>query len=176
MDLQTLKYSDENDKSYGLTGMAAALVMLDAQDILDSISIDMPDGHNIVFSNDFCLISNPRFSAKTVWNEALKQFHISSAILISNIMCRNYVQRRQKLSHDVEYALRRFIRQTALDYCSLDKDEADQIFDNSFSYFDRIYSYAQVHEILNEFASQIIRRRQMTAGEIFEQLRMISMF
>lgn len=172
---RTLKYCDEKDKSYGIAGMAVALVVLDGDDYIDSLSLDEPDGHNISFSNEFFFISNPAFSAKTAWNELLKQFQLTAAMLISNLMCRNYVQHRHRLSHDIEDTLRRFIRQQAQEYCSLDTDEADNIYDKSIAYFDRIYSYAQVHEIVDSFVSSLDARRQMSAQEVMESLSRLSM-
>ncbi|MDE5594150.1 MAG: hypothetical protein K2I89_01060, partial [Muribaculaceae bacterium] len=59
--------------------------------------------------------------------------------------------------------------------CSRDEDESDMIFEKSLNYFDRIFSYARVHEIAHEFASAIVKQRSMSAQEIIEQLRQLSM-
>ena len=42
-----LKYRDERDKTYGLTGMAIAMVMADGEDMLMQVSLDAPAGEEI---------------------------------------------------------------------------------------------------------------------------------
>jgi len=170
-----LKYIDEKDKSYGLAGMAISIVVLDGEEYLNAMSIDAPADQSIEFSNDFYFIGNPRFSAKIAWNEMLKHFQLSAGMIISNLICRNYVQHRHKLSSDIINEIKKLMRDEARENCSLDEDESDALFEKSLNYFDRLFSYARVHEIANEFASTIIRQRRMSAQEIIEQLRQLSM-
>lgn len=170
-----LKYTDEKDKSYGLTGMAISMIVLDGEEYLSGMSIDAPVGEGVELSQDFYFIGNPRLSAKIAWNEILKHFQLSAGMVISNVMCRNYVQHRRKLSPDVVAYLKDFVREEARENCSLEDDESDMIFEKSLNYFDRIFSYARVHEIAHEFASAIVKQRSMTAQEIIEQLRQLSM-
>ena len=60
-----LKYRDNRDKTYGLTGMAIALVMADGEDMLMQVSLDAPAGEGITFTPDFLFTeANPRYSAK----------------------------------------------------------------------------------------------------------------
>lgn len=173
--MEEFKYKDERDKSFGIAGMAISVVALDGEDYIDSISIDTPDGHSFTFSNDFFFINNPRFSAKIAWNEMLKQFQLTSAMLLTNLICRSYVQHRRKLSHETIESLREFVRSYGDEYFSLEKDEADNIFDKSLSYFDRIFSYSQVHEIASDFADTLIDQRQMSVREMASHLRSLSM-
>lgn len=171
----SLKYTDEKDKSYGLTGMAISMIVLDGEEYLSGMSIDAPVGEGVELSQDFYFIGNPRLSAKIAWNEILKHFQLSAGMVISNVMCRNYVQHRRKLSSELVARLKDFVREEAKENCSLDEDESDMIFEKSLNYFDRIFSYARVHEIAHEFASAIVKQRSMTAQEIIEQLRQLSM-
>lgn len=170
-----LKYIDERDKGYGLAGMAISMVALDGEEYLESMSLDAPAGECVEFSHDFYFVGNPNLSAKAAWNENLKHFQISSSMMISNIVCRNYVQHRHKISSDVVDQLRKVVREEARENCSLEDDETDEIFDKSFSYFDRLFSYARVHEIANNFVDAIIKQRRMSSSEIIEQLRQLSM-
>lgn len=170
-----LKYNDERDRSYGLTGVAISLVALDAEDYLDCISMDAPVGNSIEFSHDFFFVTGPAFSAKTAWNERLKHFQVVAGMVIANLMCRNYVQHRRKLSADMLKNLRDFVHEEGESVCSLDRDETDDIFDRSVSYFDRLFSYARVHEIANDFAGNLVRQRTVSAQEVIERLRQLSM-
>ena len=158
-----LKYTDEKDKSYGLTGMAISMIVLDGEEYLGGVNIDAPVGERVELSQDFYFIGNPRLSAKIAWNE------------ISNIMCRNYVQHRRILDSDLVKYLKEFVRDEAKENCSLDEDESDMIFEKTLNYFDRIFSYARVHEIAHEFASSIVEQRTMSSQEIIEKLRQLSM-
>ena len=170
-----LRYTDEKDKSYGLTGMAISMVVLDGEEYLNGLSIDAPTGEGIELSQEFYFVGNPRLSAKTAWNEMLKHFQLASGMVISNVMCRNYVQHCRKLSKDIIEELKIFMRDEAQANCSLEDDEIDMIFDKTLGYFDRLFSYSHVHDIANEFAGTIVRQRQMTSQEIVEQLRHLSM-
>ncbi|MDE6703864.1 MAG: hypothetical protein K2K00_09345 [Muribaculaceae bacterium] len=171
----SLKYTDEKDKSYGLTGMAISMIVLDGEEYLSGMSIDAPVGEGVELSQDFYFIGNPRLSAKIAWNEILKHFQLSAGMVISNVMCRNYVQHRRKLSSELVALLKDLVREEAKENCSLDEDESDMIFEKSLNYFDRIFSYARVHEIAHEFASAIVKQRSMSAQEIIEHLRQLSM-
>ena len=166
---------DEKDKSYGLAGMAISLVALDGEEFLNGMSIDAPVGEGVDLSQNFYFIGNPRFSAKIAWNEMLKHLQLSSGMVISNVMCRNYVQHRHKLSSELIEALKEFIREEAKENCSLDEDESDMLFEKSLRYFDRLFSYSRVHDIAHEFAETIVRQRRLSSREIIEQLSQLSM-
>lgn len=170
-----LKYNDERDRSYGLTGVAISLMVLDAEDYLDNITMDAPVGSSVEFSHDFFCFNSPAFSAKSAWNERLKHFQVIAGMVIANLMCRNYVQHRRKLSSDTIKSLRNFVREEGESVCSLEKDEADEVFDRSVSYFDRLFSYARVHDIANEFAGNLVAQRTVSAQEVIERLRQLSM-
>lgn len=165
-----LRYSDEQDRAYGLAGMAIALFVLDGQKYINSISIDVPVGQSIDFSEDFYFVNNPKFSAKIAWNENLKHFQLSAGMILSNIICRNYVRHRHKLSSDVINDLKRIVCEDAASDCSLDKDESDMMFSNSLQYFDRLFSYSTVHEVARDFVDAIGRRRSLSSQEVIENL------
>ena len=86
-----LKYRDNRDKTYGLTGMAIALVMADGEDMLMQVSLDAPAGEGITFTPDFYFQGNPRYSAKLAWNQMLKQLSLVTGMMIGNVMCRSYL-------------------------------------------------------------------------------------
>ena len=66
-------YKNEDDKCYGLTGMAIALVVFDGEDYLTTINLDAETSKEMMdFTDDFYFSGNPEFSAKNVWNQILK--------------------------------------------------------------------------------------------------------
>lgn len=169
-----LKYVDEDDKVYGLTGVAISVVALDADSIIESLSLD--DDESVEFSRYFEYVSNPRVSPRIVWNEMVKHFQVLTAMRIANMMCRNYVRHRRKLSSEIARLLKECNRRDGVDGYQLDADEADVIFDKNYNYFDRLFSYSQIHQSANEFAEVLRRQRKMTVSEIIDQLRAISSF
>lgn len=170
-----LRYVDEKDRSYGLAGVAISLVTLEGAEFLSNMSIDAPTGEGVQLSQDFYFIGNPRMSAKIAWNEILKHVQLSSGMVISNVMCRNYVQHHRKLSSDLIRTLKDFIKEEARESCSLDDDESEILSDKLIKYFDRVFSYSQVHDLAHEFADTIVNQRQLTAREVIDQLGRLSM-
>jgi hypothetical protein len=59
----TLQYKDEEDRAYGLAGMAISLAALDAIDNVTSVSIDT-EGPMVTFSEEFYFSGSPTVSPK----------------------------------------------------------------------------------------------------------------
>ena len=94
-----LKYIDEEDKSYGVAGMAVAIMVFDGENLLSSISLEAPANEAMVFTSDFYFSGNPRLSAKYSWNRLLEHYQLSIGMLIANIMCRNIVLHNTSISN-----------------------------------------------------------------------------
>ncbi|MDE6097347.1 MAG: hypothetical protein K2G24_00500 [Muribaculaceae bacterium] len=166
-----LKYRDEQDKTYGLTGMAIALVMADGEDMLVQMSLDAPAGEGMRFSPDFYFRGNPRYSAKLAWNQMLKQISLLTGMLMGNVMCRSYLIDRSRLSDEVIDRIKAIIRSEAVEECSLDNDEVDNLFRSNFNYFDRIFNHQAVASIARSFALELQSRRTLSGKEILDNLR-----
>ncbi|MDE6137464.1 MAG: hypothetical protein K2F97_08320 [Muribaculaceae bacterium] len=171
MDNSLLKYKDERDKSYGVAGMAIAVVAYDCEDMLASVSMDADPGHAIEFGSEFYFNGNPRLSAKIAWTELLKQFRLATGLLVANAMSRNYVQHRRRLSFDTEKALREIIHACgAEDETQLDDDEIDAVIERNFEFFNRLFQMQAVHEAAHSLASQLVERRTLTPAEVVDRL------
>lgn len=168
---QKLKYRDERDKTYGLTGMAIAMVMADGEDMLVQLSLDAPAGEGISFTPDFYFQGNPRYSAKLAWNQMLKQLSLVTGMMIGNVMCRSYVQDMQRLSDEVLRQLKDIVRSEGSEACSLDSDETDNLFRRNFNYYDRLFSHRVVADIAHNFAGELQSRRVFSACEVLDHLR-----
>lgn len=55
----TFSYTSEDDKCYGATGMAIAVVVYDSEDMLASISLDASPEHMLEYVDDFSLPAIP---------------------------------------------------------------------------------------------------------------------
>ena len=100
MENDKLKYADERDKSYGIAGMAIAVVAYDSESMLASVSMDAEPGHAVEFGSEFYFSGNPRLSAKIAWTEIIKHFRLATGLLVANAMSRHYVQHRRRLPAD----------------------------------------------------------------------------
>lgn len=170
-DTSSLKYSDERDKAYGLVGMAITLVACDGQELLAHISLDGDADNDFEMSHEFFYRGNPRMAAKYMWDSDVRHLNIAARMILGNAVCRAYVLRgRRELSGDQRRAIRDVLREVAAENCALVKEEADSVFDDSFSFVHRLFSHVGVHSIADSFSEELRRRRTMSAAEVVELL------
>lgn len=167
MDLN-LHYSDESDKSLGIAGMAIALVACDSESVLASVSLESGE-ETFDFSQDFFFSGNPRQSARIAWNELLRQFQIASSLLLGNVFCRARAGGHAPEADVLDF-VRDFIAAEGREYCSLDDDEIQTVYDKYLHFHTRLFSHPGVLSVARDFATVLRMRRSMTAGEVFEQL------
>ncbi|MCC8113135.1 MAG: hypothetical protein LUD17_00205 [Bacteroidales bacterium] len=163
-------YSDEEDKSFGLTGMVISLNIYDQYSMLREVSMDRPDGEGIAFTPDFYFDGNPRMSAKIAWNEMVRQYQMLTGMVLGNVMCRSMVHLRKPLAQERLDAMRRIVEEEGTQSCSLEQDEIDAIFNKTYNYLERLYSNRQVATIADRFAAVLRRRRTMTGTDVEEEI------
>ncbi|MDE6489801.1 MAG: hypothetical protein K2L49_01420 [Muribaculaceae bacterium] len=170
MEEKDIKYSNEEDKSYGLTGMAISVVVWDCEHLLSAVSIDAQADEAIEMMPEYYFSGNPAVSAKTSWSRMLQNFQLSTAMLLANVMCRRMVYRRQQMNSDIREGLLRYVLEEGRESCSLDDDESTKVFDKCYSYCNRLFSHYGVMQIADEFARTLRDRRRMTRSEVIEAL------
>ncbi|MDE6161809.1 MAG: hypothetical protein K2F77_09150 [Muribaculaceae bacterium] len=171
MENNSLKYSDERDKSYGVAGMAIAVVAYDSEHMLASVSMDAEPGHCVEFGSEFCFNGNPRLSAKIAWTELIKQFRLATGILVANAMSRNYVQHRRRLPSTVVEAINEAIHNSgAAEEVQLDSDEIDAVIESNYEFFNRLFQMQAVHDAAHALAADLVARRTFTAAEVIDRL------
>lgn len=171
----SLKYTDENDKCYGVTGMAIGIVALDSEELLDSLSLDADSGESVKFTSEYYFSGNPRMSAKIAWNEILRHFQLSTAMMISNLMCRHYVCRHTVITDDLRKAMLEIASAEGRDTCSLDDDEINDMFVKSYNYLHRLFNHNGVQAVAVDFARKLSARRTLTRAEVIDELRALAM-
>ncbi len=159
-------YTDDNDKSYGLTGMVISLNVWDQSEMLQEVNLDNGEGYSITFTPDFYFNGNPRYSAKLAWNEMVGQYKTLLALVLGNIVCRNMAQHHRYLSEDCRREVYDLVADEGRESCSLEKDEIDNLFNNTLQYLEGLYSKAQMTMFAQRFAKELVQRRHMTASEI----------
>lgn len=173
--MESLKYSDENDRSYGAAGMAIGLVVYDGEDMLASISIDADPNDMVSLTPEFYFAGNPGVSAKTAWNQILKNYNLGIAMVMSNLLCRNLVMRRSGLTDEMRATLHELAMDEGRNSCSLEDDEIDRLFNKNLSYLTRVFSHHGVQSVAHDFAAQLLSRRSLSRLDVLEQLASLRM-
>ncbi|MBD5328757.1 MAG: hypothetical protein HDS03_02515 [Bacteroides sp.] len=168
----TLTYLNEDDKAYGLAGMAISLAALDAMDFVADISLDA-DGPMVNFSHQYYHPSSPAISVKANWDNLLHNFYITSAMVISNVMARSMVRMHTPVPSDIMDAIYSEIAEEGKETCSLEDDEIENIYNRTSSYMRRIFNNPRVMPAIDEFARTISRRRTLSGHEILDELKLL---
>lgn len=164
-----LRYADRTDKSFGLAGMAISLMVWDAESRLNHIDIDASPEEAMRMSPDFYL--SPVASAKAVWENNLQRFQLSSAMLVANVTCRNFVhQKRRVLPAEVDDLLRHTVIEEGAELCQLESEESISVYSKAFSYCHRLFSHPEVARVATHLSEVISEKGKLSAAEVFEVL------
>lgn len=168
----TLTYQNEDDRAYGLAGMAVSLAALDALDRVVEVSLDA-EGPMVSFSHEYYFTGSPSVSPKATWNSLVENFYITASMVVSNVMARSLVRMKRDVPGDVIEQVRRVIAEEGEDSCALEQDEVDALYRRSTTGMRRIFANPRVHPAIDEFARLISRRRVLSGTEIYDELRML---
>lgn len=170
-NIDSLKYVDETDKSFGLAGMAISLLAWDAKEWLDAIDLDAAPDEAVRMSADFYLTTAPRVGAKAVWEQTLTRFRLTVAMTVANVACREMARRgHRQLSTEIDSALREALTEEGANLCGLDDDEVCRIYGKALTYCGRLFSHPGVKQLAESCSDALCDKRSMSATEIFEVL------
>lgn len=165
------RYTDENDKSLGVAGMSIALLVCDGTDCIASVSVDQSEP-SIKFTPETFFPYNPRISAKIMWKQTIKEFHLISDVIIGNVICR-----RSVCNDPVDGITLRSLHDLIAEQgheCQLEDDEIEHIFNNDIKYFQQLFSHPLVSDVARELARKLCVQRRMTSGDVIESLSRLS--
>lgn len=168
----TLIYLDERDRSFGLSGMAISLAVLNHAELIQEINIDR-NPESIEFAHDFYFSGNPRCSAKMVWEDLTRHFHLSIAMALGNIMARRMIALNNRLTVADEDTLHEAARREGLESCGLEQDEIDSIWDNDYKLLSQVFSHPAVRRTAIELSQLMIERRVVGRSELADLLSYI---
>ncbi len=172
---EKLAYINEEDRCYGLAGMAISLAALDEIDQVISFSLDEKEVM-VRFSHQYYYPGYSNTSPKATWNNLIHNFQITSAMAVSNLMSRHLIHRKSlRLSSDLIDALYERILEEGLQTCGLEEDEIRTLFDKTMRYSQRIFSNPRIYPLIEEFANIISRRRTLTSSETIAELRALQL-
>lgn len=171
-----LTYHNENDKAYGLAGMALSIAALDSSDLITGISIDAEDDSLMVeFSQQYYFGCFPSGTPKTIWQNTLRNFQVTSAMTLANIYARSLVRLQTNIPAKLLEKVHSTIIDEGINTCCLDEDEAEDIYQRMLSYNRRIFGNPRLKPAITAFADIISRRRSLTCNEIEEELRQLQL-
>lgn len=169
-----LHYSNEDDRAYGLAGMAISLAALDAFDRVAEISLD-GDDTMVEFSNEYYFSGSPSISPKSTWDNLVQNFHITTSMVVSNIMSRSLVRMHRDIPVEILGAVHDEVIREGQESCGLEPDEVDALFNRTLSYSRRIFANPRLHPAIDEFARIISRRRTLSGREIRDELHLLQL-
>ena len=170
----SLHYRNEDDKAYGLAGMMIALANLRAMDRVATVSIDS-DGPMVEFSHEYYFVGSPSISPKTTWDNIVENFHITTSMVISNILARSLVRLKENTPDDILQDVYSVVESEGLDTCALESDEIHQLFDHALARANRIFRNPRIHPLVDEFAHIISRKRNLSGREIIDELHLLQL-
>ena len=167
----TLRYIDDADRCYGLTGMAMGIVIWDCEELLAAIDLDADTDEMMEFTPQFYFAGNPRLSARLAWNQIVEHYRLSMGLMMANVLCRNYVHSHTQVLPETLRLMKEYLIEEGRDICSLDEDEVNVLFDKQLNYLHRLFSHPGVQRVATDFATDLSQRRRMTVGEVIEGFR-----
>lgn len=168
--MENLKYKDETDRAYGLTGMAVSLMVWEADGVLDAVDLDAPVNSGMRFTPDFYFGGSPSVSAKASWEHQVERFRLNTAMILANVMCRRLVNGTGPVNEKLRAELLSMICEEGEAACSLGEDESAAVFGKCYAYCERIFSHLGVKRVVRDCVGALASRRVLHRSEMMELL------
>lgn len=167
-----LRYSNEDDRAYGLAGMAISMASLDALDRITEIFLDA-EGPMVNFSQEYYFSSSPAISPKAVWNNLMSNLQLTTSLVLGNIMARSLVRLGAEADEDVFNEIKSLVREEGMETCALDQEEADEVFEKVMRHSRRLFYNPRLQPAVRELAGVISRRRRLSVIDLAEELELL---
>lgn len=170
-----MKYRDELDKSYGVAGMVLGLSVLDAADLFTAVSLDAEGPGCIQFTPEFFFAGNPRLSPRGSWQYILGHYRITVGLAIANALCRRMVLDNDRADQRLRDQLFDVACADGRDYCQLERDEVEPIFDEAFNNMKRLFADKRVRKAMDYFADALQQRRTLSHIDVTDILQQLDL-
>ncbi len=170
----TLSYLNEDDRAYGLAGMVISLASLHAIDRVAEISLDN-DGPMVEFSHEYYFPGSPAMSPKAVWDNLVQNFHITTSMVLSNVLARSVVRMKEEAPADMMKEIYSVVEREGRDTCALEDDEIENLYNNALMRARRLFGNPRLHPAIDEFARIISRKRSLSGMEIRDELHLLQL-
>ena len=169
-----MKYRSDDDKCYGVAGMAVGLSIFDATELFNSVTVDADGLDCVQFTPEFYFAGNPRLNAKEAWQELFSHYQITVGLVIANTMCRKMILDHGVVDRKLRNSLFAAMCDEGKEMCQLEKDEVETIFDRYFSHLMCIFSDRNMGHAIEQLAKQLKEHRTFSRVEITDLLRQLS--
>lgn len=170
----TLSYQNEDDRAFGLAGMAISLAALDAIDRVVEVSLDA-EGPMVTFSHAYYFSGSPSISPKSTWNNLIRNLHITTAMALSNVYARSVVRMKHDAPQESLDAIYREVKAEGEETCGLEEDEISALYNNTLTLARRIFNNPRRHPAIEQFAGVLSRRRVLSGMEIQDELHALQL-
>ena len=170
----TLAYLNEDDRAYGLAGMVISLASLDAIDRIAQVCLDT-DGPMVEFSNEYYFAGSPSISPKSTWDNLVQNFHLTTSMVVSNILARSLVRMKEEAPESILRHIYQEVEKEGIDTCSLEEDEIENLYNNALKRSLRLFKNPRLHPAIDEFARIISRKRTLSGMEIRDELHLLQL-
>ena len=170
----SLKYLNEDDRAYGLAGMVISLASLNAIDRVAQVSLDAA-GPMVEFSHEYYFSGSPSFSPKSTWDNLVNNFHLTTSMVLSNILARSLVRLKLEAPDDVLREVYEEVEKEGIDTCSLEEDEIESLYNNALRRSMKLFRNQRLHSAVDEFARVLSRRRSLSGREIIDELELLQL-
>ena len=170
----SLSYLNEDDKAYGLAGMMVALAHLDAIDRVANVSLDA-DGPMVEFSHAYYFSGSPSISPKSTWDNLVSNFHITTSMVLGNILARSMVRLKEEAPSDIMDEVYAQVEEEGIETCALESDEVQRLYDHTLNRAMRLFRNPRLHPAIDEFARVISLKRSLSGREIFDELHLLQL-
>lgn len=167
-----LKYSNEDDRAFGLAGMAISIASLDALDRVTEIFLDS-EGPMVEFSQDYYFSSSPAVSPKAVWNNLMTNLQLTTSLVLGNIMARSLIRVGVEAENEIFDEIRGLVREEGKEICALDEEEADTLFDKMMRHSRKLFYNPRLQPAVKQLAGVISRRRRLSVLDLAEELELL---
>ncbi|MCM1029152.1 MAG: hypothetical protein NC342_05400 [Pseudoflavonifractor sp.] len=172
---QTLSYKDEADRAYGAAGMAVAIVVCNAEDIMLSVDLDAPSPADMIEMDDSYYLAGQRAkSVSAAWQQLLSAYRASLIMASGNILARYMVGQHAAVGYNLRSALRKGVETDGRDTCQLDDDEIDTLFNRTFDYLTRVFSHPTVGSVTTSLVDRLIEERHIGRTDLLAALHLLS--
>ena len=170
-----MKYRDELDKSYGVAGMALGLSVFDAVDLFTAITLDAEETGCIQFTPEFFFAGNPRLSPRGAWQYILGHYRITVGLAIANALCRRMVLDNERVDDKLRDELFDAALADGSNYCHLERDEVQPIFNEAFDNMKRLFADSRVRKAMDTFADTLQQRRTLSHIDVTDFLQQLNL-
>lgn len=166
-----MRYRDEDDKCYGIAGMAIGLAIFEAQDMFTGVTLDGDGLDCIIFVPQYYVSGNPAIPAVSAWQDVYQRYQVTMGLTIADTLCRKMLHDKGVVDKKLRKALLDAACEEGMASCQLENDEVENIFDKSFQYLLQAFKNSQVRNVIEELVAKLKERRSMSSCDIMDVLR-----